>query len=170
MERMWAPWRGDYVTGGSEQEDGCLFCRKGAPGDDEARQVLKRGEHCFILLNRYPYNVGHLMIAPYRHVAELDGLNPEELREILILTQEGIAALKSVMAPQGFNVGFNLGSCAGAGIADHLHLHVVPRWAGDTNYMPVLAGTRVMPQSLEDVFSQLKERFQPCEPRQSDES
>jgi len=158
MERIWAPWRGDYVTG-TDQPDGCLFCRQGQPGDDAARQVLFRGRDCFVLLNRYPYNSGHLMIAPYRHTADFPGLNPGESAELLKLAQDSVRVLAARMKPQGFNLGFNLGRSAGAGVADHLHLHVVPRWEGDTNFMPVLGGTRVMPQSLEEVYGLLRSGF-----------
>jgi len=163
MERIWAPWRGDYVTGAKNPE-GCFFCRKGQPGDDAARHILFRGRDCFVLLNRYPYNSGHLMIAPYRHTADFAGLSPREAAELLKLAQDSVRVLEERVKPQGFNLGFNLGRSAGAGVADHLHLHVVPRWDGDTNFMPVLGATRVMPQSLEEVYGLLRSGFEQSNP------
>jgi ATP adenylyltransferase len=144
---LWAPWRIEYVTGAKDGE--CIFCAGAAASDDRATRIVERGACCFTLLNTFPYASGHLMVAPYRHVAWLDDLDDREALELLQLTQRAIALLRRVMTPDGFNVGLNLGRVAGAGIADHLHLHVVPRWDGDTNFMPVLAGTRVMPQALD---------------------
>jgi len=138
---LWAPWRIDYILGPKTGE--CIFCHP-----DPAR-VLESGEHCLTMLNAYPYAPGHVMVAPRRHVAELDELSDHELLELMQLAQHSIAALRGAMNPDGFNVGLNLGEVAGAGIADHLHLHVVPRWRGDTNFMPLLADTHVVPQSLD---------------------
>jgi ATP adenylyltransferase len=146
VERLWAPWRLDYVQNADEQ-DGCVFCRA-AGGDDEDGLVLRRGERAFALLNRFPYASGHLLVAPYRHGSAFDTLDDAEALEVHRLAVEGIAALRAVYAPEGFNAGWNLGRVAGAGIVDHGHLHVVPRWSGDTNFMPVFADVRVIPEHL----------------------
>lgn len=157
MERLWAPWRLEYIT--QEKSGGCIFCEKPLAEDDRANYLLLRGDHAFVLLNAFPYNNGHLMVAPYAHLSELDELPHETLVEMMHLCQEATLALKLALHPDGFNVGFNLGAAAGAGIKDHLHLHVVPRWGGDTNFMPVLADVRVVPQSLERSWQELSEAF-----------
>jgi ATP adenylyltransferase len=136
-----------------------LFCAKARVRDQEKAGILFRGDKAFVALNSYPYNSGHLMVAPYRHLADLEKLGGEETVEILELVQRSVAAIKTVMRPQGFNVGFNLGRPAGAGIVNHLHVHVVPRWNGDTNFMPVLSRTRVISQSLQAVYRLLRTRF-----------
>ena len=141
MERLWAPWRLEYVEQVDERP-GCIFC------EPEPELVLERGEHAFLLLNRFPYSAGHLMAAPLRHAGSFGGLTDEEALEIHRLAERGIAALAETYAPQGYNLGWNLGRIAGAGITDHVHLHLVPRWAGDTNFMPVLADVKVMPEHL----------------------
>jgi ATP adenylyltransferase len=146
-ERLWAPWRLEYVQAADEQE-GCVFCRAAASGDDEAELVVHRGELAFVLLNKFPYASGHLLVAPYRHDSSFDDLSAEEALEVHRLATAGIEALRAVYRPEGFNVGWNLGRIAGAGIADHGHAHVVPRWGGDTNFMPVLADVRVLPEHL----------------------
>ena len=144
---LWAPWRTEYV--GSAKHEGCVFCAAVSAGDDVAARIVDRGNTCFTLLNAYPYASGHVMVVPYRHVAGLDELEDAEQLDVFRLSRRAVAALESVMHPHGFNIGLNLGEAAGAGFADHLHLHVVPRWRGDTNFMPVLAGTRVVSQALE---------------------
>jgi ATP adenylyltransferase len=146
VERLWAPWRLEYVQHADEQ-DGCVFCRAAA-GDDETGLVVHRGERAFALLNRFPYSSGHLMVAPYRHGAGFDSLDDGEALEVHRLSVRAIEALRAVYVPDGFNVGWNLGRIAGAGIVDHGHVHVVPRWSGDTNFMPVLADVRVIPEHL----------------------
>ena len=146
MDRLWAPWRLEYVQGADEIE-GCVFCHA-AEGDDEEQLVVHRGERAFVLLNKFPYTSGHLMVAPSRHGAGFADLDEAEALEVHRLATEGIAALTAVFRPEGFNVGWNLGRVAGAGIVDHAHLHVVPRWGGDTNFMPVLADVRVIPEHL----------------------
>ena len=146
MRQLWAPWRLEYIKS-ADEETGCIFCRA-AEADDEEGLVVKRGELAFVLLNRFPYASGHLMIAPYRHEGEFGELTSEEALEIHRLASAGLAALAERMRPQGFNLGWNLGRIAGAGVVDHLHQHVVPRWAGDTNFMPVLADVRVLPEHL----------------------
>ena len=152
MKRLWAPWRLEYVANADEQ-DGCVFCRAAAAGDEGL--VVARGEAAFVLLNRFPYASGHLMVAPYRHEGELGDLTDEEALEIHRLGSAALGALAQAMRPQGFNLGWNLGRIAGAGVVDHVHLHVVPRWAGDTNFMPVLADVRVLPEALEETRARL---------------
>jgi ATP adenylyltransferase len=159
-EHLWAPWRIEYITAGGDKAGGCFLCRDWAnPQDDEKNLVLARGEQCFAVLNRYPYNGGHLMIAPRHHVARLNDVPEEAMVEMLRLARVAERVLTAEMKPHGFNVGFNVGRPAGAGVADHLHLHVVPRWEGDTNFMPVLDDTRVVPVALEKVWQQLAPRF-----------
>src|SRR5437764_1796660 len=145
---LWAPWRIEYITGPKDGE--CIFCAAGpAAHQDPAHEPIDRTVHCLTILNAYPYAPGHVMIAPVRHVGALDDLTAEEMLETMQLARRSILAIRHAMSPEGFNVGLNLGKVAGAGIADHLHLHVVPRWEGDTNFMPLLADTHVIPQALE---------------------
>jgi ATP adenylyltransferase len=144
---LWAPWRIQYITGKASGE--CPFCASQREQGEPFERPLDRGRRCFSLLNRYPYASGHLMVAPYRHVGSLDELDDEELAELMQLARRGVAAQREAMSPDGFNVGLNLGRVAGAGITDHVHLHVVPRWEGDNSFMPVLADIRVIPQALQ---------------------
>jgi ATP adenylyltransferase len=153
-EQLWAPWRLAYVAAADEQ-DGCVICLAAA-GDDKDRLVVRRGREAFVLLNKYPYASGHLMISPFRHVGELADLTDGEALELHRLAVEGTKALTSTFRPQGFNLGWNLGRIAGAGVADHVHLHVVPRWAGDTNFMPVLADVKVLPEHLTETRRKLE--------------
>jgi ATP adenylyltransferase len=146
VERLWAPWRLEYIASADEQP-GCIFCAA-VEGEDEEKLVVHRGERAIVLLNRFPYASGHLMVAPKRHVGDFGELEDEEVVEIHRLASSGIGALAQTYEPQGYNLGWNLGRVAGAGIVDHVHLHVVPRWAGDTNFMPVLADVRVIPEHL----------------------
>jgi ATP adenylyltransferase len=158
MDTLWAPWRMDYIQG--PKQDGCFLCEiLRAGGDDRANLVLKRGRACAVVMNRYPYNNGHLMVAPYRHVAALADLTPEERVEMMDLLAASVAALAAAMSPDGFNAGINLGRVAGAGLETHLHQHLVPRWNGDTNFMPVIAETKVIPQALDDLWTALRPRF-----------
>jgi ATP adenylyltransferase len=157
LRQLWAPWRLEYIQR-ADQQDGCVFCRAPRLGDDEGL-VVQRGELAFVLLNRFPYASGHLMVAPYRHEGEFGELAAEEALEIHRLTATSTGVLAQVMAPQGFNLGWNLGRIAGAGIVDHVHQHVVPRWAGDTNFMPVLADVKVMPEALEATRRKLAEAW-----------
>ncbi len=154
MERIWAPWRSAYVGRGAPE--GCIFCDKPAAGDDRLNHIVVRGESCFSMLNRYPYNNGHLMVAPFRHAAGLEELTSAELHQLILLVKDSVALLKTALSPAGFNVGINLGMAAGAGVAGHLHVHLVPRWEGDTNFMPVTAGTKVIPQSLDEMYALLR--------------
>lgn len=156
MDHLWAPWRMGYVS--AEQPEGCIFCSKPArPEADEENQILHRGDLVFIMLNVFPYNAGHLMVAPYRHVADPLEMAPQESSELLYGIRIALEVLKEAFKAEGFNVGMNVGQVAGAGYADHLHVHVVPRWAGDTNFMAVTADTRVVPQALASTYRQLKE-------------
>ena len=145
FQRLWAPDRLTYVTG--PKDDECPFCRVPL-GDDADGLVVHRGTTCYVVLNLYPYNPGHLMVVPFRHVSDYDSLTPAEVAEVGALTQDALRALRAASGAHGFNVGLNLGGVAGAGIAAHLHQHVVPRWGGDTNFMPVVGHTRVLPQLL----------------------
>jgi ATP adenylyltransferase len=159
-QRIWAPWRLPYVKDASkDSEAACIFCIKPAEDDDEANLIVHRGERCFVILNLFPYTSGHLMIAPYAHLPALQELDDDTVAEMMALAQRAMIVLEKKYDPHGYNVGFNQGRVAGAGYEGHIHLHVVPRWAGDTNYMPVLADTRVMPQSLEQSYEALKGEF-----------
>jgi ATP adenylyltransferase len=146
VRQLWAPWRLEYVRS-ADEDAGCVFCRAAAGSDDDGL-VVARGERAFVLLNRFPYASGHLMVAPFRHEGDFAGLDADEVLEIHRLAAAGMGALAETYAPQGFNLGWNLGRIAGAGVVDHVHLHVVPRWAGDTNFMPVLADVKVLPEAL----------------------
>jgi ATP adenylyltransferase len=157
MERLWAPWRLEYVQHADEQ-DGCVFCRAAA-GDDVEQLVVHRGERAFVLLNKYPYASGHLLVAPYRHGVNFPEFDEAEVLEVHRLATQGLVALEAAYRPDGFNLGWNVGRVAGAGIVDHGHLHVVPRWGGDTNFMPVLADVRVIPQHLADTRQRLAEAW-----------
>lgn len=158
MDRLWAPWRIGYVVG--EKPSGCIFCRKPAAGDDEKELILNRGPLSYVLMNAYPYNNGHLLVAPYEHIPNISGLSDDQLLDMMRLTKVWIGVLERAMAPDGFNVGINIGRVAGAGIEEHVHLHIVPRWNGDTNFMPVLADTRVVPQSLRECYELLRAEMQ----------
>src|SRR6266540_7340347 len=159
-QRIWAPWRLPYVKDASkDSESECIFCTKPAEEDDEANLIVHRGRLCFVILNIFPYTNGHLMIAPYAHLAALPDLDTDTTAEMMALAQRAMTVLDEQYSPHGYNAGLNQGRVAGAGYEGHIHLHVVPRWAGDTNYMPVLADTRVMPQSLEESYEALKGRF-----------
>jgi ATP adenylyltransferase len=138
----------------------CIFCAKPAEDDDEANLIVHRGDRCFVILNLYPYTNGHLMIAPYEHLATLPALGPETVAEMMALSQRAMTILEESYEPHGYNVGFNQGRVAGAGVEHHIHMHVVPRWGGDTNFMPVLADTRVMPQTLEQSYEALRGKFE----------
>jgi ATP adenylyltransferase len=150
MERLWAPWRMEYIDSARDEEPkGCLFCEAPKEGDDEKALIVARSEKSFAILNKYPYNSGHLMVAPFRHVGELEDLEDDEALDMQKLLQRSIKALKDAIHPDGFNLGMNLGTVAGAGVPDHLHWHVVPRWNGDTNFMPAVGNVKVLPQSLD---------------------
>jgi ATP adenylyltransferase len=157
MEILWAPWRIGYIVG--EKPQGCIFCEKPAEQHDAENFIVWRGRLCFVMLNRYPYNNGHLMVVPFAHIASLEDLDTETSQEMMSLTQQAIRILRRAMRPAAFNVGVNIGEAAGAGVAGHVHLHIVPRWDGDTNFMPVLSDTRVIAQSLESCYALLQPEF-----------
>jgi ATP adenylyltransferase len=156
MESLHAPWRIEYILSPKPKLEESIFAQIAQSSDDEGNYVIARDRTCFAVLNRYPYNGGHLMAVPYKQVADLNGLTEEELADLWKLTRRCLNALTAVMKPDGFNVGINLGKVAGAGIVEHLHIHVVPRWGGDTNFMPVLAGTGVVPEALKEVAAKLR--------------
>lgn len=156
MDRLWAPWRIGFMLKGEDKGD-CFLCRYPKENNDEANLVLYRGEKNFIILNAYPYNSGHLMVAPYRHIGRLDDMTYEESGEHFNLVRLSVKLLTKIMQPAGFNTGMNLGRVAGAGIADHIHTHIVPRWQGDANFMPVISETKVLPESLSVTYSKLKD-------------
>jgi ATP adenylyltransferase len=154
VERLWAPWRMEYLMAGGT--DRCIFCDKPAEKDDRKNLVLLRTPLSFVMLNVYPYTNGHLMVAPLRHVATFGELDPDERSDLMDAVAAAERILTSALSPQGMNVGVNLGHCAGAGVPGHLHVHMVPRWAGDTNFMPVVGETRVLPETLEETYDRLK--------------
>ena len=156
MKTLWAPWRIEYITGG--KKEGCIFCDKPKEGNDKKNLILYKGETSFIIMNRYPYSNGHLMAVPYRHINNMSELDHKERLELMNLTTKCIEIL-IVMNPDGFNIGMNLGTAGGAGIDDHLHFHIVPRWNGDTNFMPLIADVKVMPEYLEDTYETLSEQL-----------
>ncbi len=156
-ENLWAPWRIDYILG--EKETGCIFCKKPKEYNDKDNLILFRGKKSFVIMNRYPYNSGHLMVVPYTHKKDIEDLEDEEILEMGKLIKICIKVLKKVMKPDAFNIGVNIGKVAGAGIEEHIHYHIVPRWNGDTNFMPVISNTRVIPEALEKTYEKLKEEF-----------
>lgn len=156
MECLHAPWRIEYILSPKPELKQGIFASIAQSSDDEANYVIVRDRTCFALLNRYPYNGGHLMVVPYKEVPDLNGLTGEELADLWMLARRCINALTAVMKPDGCNVGINLGKVAGAGILEHVHIHIVPRWNGDTNFMPVLAGTGVVPQALTEIAARLR--------------
>jgi ATP adenylyltransferase len=160
MEPLHAPWRIDYILAPKERaSEGSLFSKIAHSSEDESNYVVARDRTCYAVLNAYPYSGGHLLVVPYKQVADLSGLTDEEMTDLMRLTRRCTEVLRQVMNPQGFNVGMNLGKVAGAGITEHLHIHVVPRWSGDTNFMPVIAGTTVLPEALHEVAAKLRAAF-----------
>lgn len=161
MERLWSPWRSRYIASGVDsQAAGCVFCNIAAdPAGDASHFVLHRGEHAFVLLNLYPYITGHLMVVPYLHTSEFDSAPKEITDEMMDLVKRSQTALRVVYSPSGFNMGMNLGSAGGAGIADHIHIHLLPRWSGDTNFMTTVGESRVIPEALEITYSKLVPQF-----------
>ncbi len=153
MDRLWAPWRVEYIQG--PEEDHCIFCVDEDPANDQARLIMARGKHSYVIMNRYPYSSGHLMVAPYRHLADTAELENHEALEIHQMMVRSQRVLRDVCVAKGFNIGWNIGKAAGAGVADHIHMHIVPRWAGDSNFMPILAETRVIPEHIETTYSLL---------------
>ncbi len=157
MEHLWAPWRAEYIQRATES--GCILFQKLRENNDEANFIVYRGQHNFIILNAFPYNPGHLMVAPYRHIANLQDLGDEEANELFGTIKTSLQLLEKAMRPMGFNVGLNLGKVAGAGIAEHIHTHIVPRWQGDTNFMPVLSDTKILSEALISTYKKLKAKL-----------
>lgn len=156
MDRLWAPWRVKYIT--NKQPLKCIFCRKPLEKNNKKNFIIKRGKNVFSVLNIFPYNTGHLMVAPYRHVKDLRRLNAQETRELMDLVKESLTLLDKKLKPEGYNIGLNLGRVAGAGFAGHVHMHIVPRWSGDTNFMPATNNTKVMSRSLEELHKILADK------------
>lgn len=165
METMWAPWRIEYIL--SEDEKGCVFCHA---LKDKDGLTLYKGRKTLVVMNKFPYINGHLLVAPIRHIAALDELGPTEMGALLSTVEQSVGVLKTAMQPDGFNVGLNLGRVAGAGIEEHLHFHIVPRWFGDTNALTVFADVRVIPEHLKDTYTNLKPYFDEIEPTYSDQT
>lgn len=157
LDILWAPWRMEYILG--EKEKDCIFCTRLQSQEDQKNLILYRGEHNFIIMNKYPYNNGHLMVVPNRHTSDFESLTEPESLEMMNLIAKSIRVLKAAIRPEGFNIGINLGTIAGAGIDDHLHFHIVPRWAADTNFMPVVAETKVISEALDETWGRLKKFF-----------
>jgi len=162
LSRLWAPWRIEYIR--QAKDSACVLCTAPARHDDEAAGILYRGRLNFIIMNAYPYSPGHLMVAPFRHTADLEAITPEESAEHHELVKLAVSLLRTAVRPEGFNVGLNLGRVAGAGVDQHLHTHIVPRWQGDTNFMPVLSGTRVLSESLVSMYKRLKDALGQVQP------
>ncbi|RII29394.1 MAG: HIT family hydrolase [Geobacter sp.] len=156
MERIWAPWRMSYISN-TEHEDGCIFCLAWESSDDQEKLVLVRRQHSLIMLNRYPYTCGHLMVAPVRHTAEMNDLDDDQVLDLIKGVRQACDLLRKVAHPGGINIGMNLGKAAGAGVEEHLHIHVVPRWNGDTNFMTVTGSVRVIPEGLMESYARLAE-------------
>jgi ATP adenylyltransferase len=154
-ERLWTPWRMEYIKA-ANREDVCIFCALPEAGDDEGSLIVARGKLAFLILNKYPYNPGHLMTVPFRHIAGYEQLTAEEHVEVASLTARAMGALKAAYGPQGYNVGVNQGRVAGAGIVDHIHVHVVPRWGGDTNFMTTVGEVKVLPETLDATYAKLR--------------
>ena len=157
MKRIWAPWRIEYIK--SEKSPECIFCEMLKFGDDRKMLILERGETCFVVMNKFPYTNGHLIVAPCEHTGDIAALKAPVPAEMFAMIQKCVKVLKAVMKPHGFNIGLNLGLAAGAGVEDHLHFHIVPRWNGDNNFMPVLADCRTINEHLEETYLNLKEHF-----------
>lgn len=157
MKRLWSPWRIKYIL--SPKPKNCVLCEKMSDHRDRENYILYRSSRGYIMLNPYPYNNGHLMVVPLKHVPSLEQLGQEELLDLMNLTVKGIEALRKALKPEGFNIGINIGKAAGAGIVDHVHIHIVPRWEGDTNFMAVMAETKVIPELLDQTYDRLIEHF-----------
>lgn len=157
MKKLWAPWRMDYIR--SEKENGCIFCDKPSNNDDREMLILYRGELAFVMMNLYPYNNGHLMVSPFSHVDNSNDMSTEERNEIMSLADNSMKILKQEMNAEGFNFGANIGNSGGAGIEEHIHFHIVPRWQGDTNFMPVVGNTKVQVEGLKETYDNLKLQF-----------
>lgn len=158
MNHLWSPWRMEYIES-SDKEEGCVFCNAQARQDSAENLIAHRGKNAYVIVNRYPYTSGHLMVIPFEHKGNLEELDPETRAEMMELTSHSITTLKNIYKPQGFNVGVNIGDVAGAGVLGHVHIHIVPRWKGDTNFMSSVGETRVLPENLEDTYQRVKKEF-----------
>jgi len=158
MKVLWAPWRMGYILS-NDKEDGCIFCPGKDRSKDEERLILSVGQHTMVLMNRYPYNNGHLLVAPVKHVSGLGQLNNKETLDLLLTVRKTVEILKEIMNPEGFNVGLNLGRVAGAGMEEHMHFHIVPRWKGDTNFMTVVGDVRVIPEHIKETYKKLRPHY-----------
>jgi len=158
MKQLWAPWRMTFIRD-NKKEKGCFLCQAAKGKGPDRNLVVARRDKCFCLLNKFPYNNGHLLVAPYRHKGRLSDLTREELSDVMWLLRDAQEALRKALAPDGFNLGANIGAAAGAGVPGHFHFHIVPRWKGDTNYMPVLGDVKVIPQALSEIARDLREHF-----------
>lgn len=158
MDRLWATWRMGYITG--EKESGCVFCRIVSDDRDEENLVLHRGAHCFAVMNLYPYNNGHIMVIPYSHISDLSLLKDEECSELMKTVRFFSKIIKKAINPEGMNIGMNIGRSGGAGIADHLHIHIVPRWTGDSNFMPIIGETRVISEHIKETYGKLRKAME----------
>ena len=159
MEFVWSPWRYDYITTAGKTPESCVFCVGEDTSADPERLIVYRGAQNFVILNLFPYTSGHFMVAPYAHIAVIEDSTPEQMAEMMELAKRGITALRKLYKPEGFNIGMNLGHCAGAGVREHFHLHVVPRWIGDANFMSITGETRVLPEELSVTYRRIKEVF-----------
>jgi ATP adenylyltransferase len=160
MEIKFTPWRMAYISGADTAASAeCVLCALGREAPATANLVLRHGTSCYVLMNLYPYNTGHLMVVPYQHSADLAGLDAAVADELFDLTRRSVAALTAAMAPHGFNIGMNLGRTAGAGIDEHMHMHIVPRWDGDANFMPIIGGTKLIPEALDQTYAKLQPLF-----------
>ena len=158
MNHLWSPWRMRYIEN-HEKQEGCVFCNAQAKADSAENLIAFRGKNAYVILNRYPYTSGHLMVAPFKHKSSLEELDLETRTEMMELTSRCMTVLRNIYNPQGYNMGANIGAAAGAGVVGHVHIHIVPRWAGDTNFMSTLGETRVLPESLEDTYRRVREGF-----------
>ncbi len=156
MDYLWTPWRYQYITN-VDKTEGCIFCEKAAENDDQQALIVHRAQYCFVILNAFPYTSGHVMVVPYEHVDQLQKLSPEAAAEMMQLSQRLEGVLRSLYHPDGLNLGMNLGKAAGAGIAGHIHMHVLPRWVADANFMTVVGETRILPETLEETHRRIKE-------------
>ncbi len=159
MDRLWAPWRMQYIQNVDKKDEGCIFCNKPAETDDRKNLILYRGTSCFVMMNLFPYNNGHLMVVPYQHTSDILSLDQQSVSELWSLVCLSKKVLSKSFCPEGFNIGMNLGRVSGAGIDQHIHMHIVPRWNGDSNFMPVIGNTKVISQAIEDTYDALQPHF-----------
>lgn len=160
MDRLWAPWRMGYIVNNSKDHTSCFLCEARKQNDDRKNYVLYRGRHSYVIMNLYPYNNGHLLVVPYAHVPDMNALSIDALTDLMKCTQDSLNALKQDMNPEGFNIGINIGKVAGAGLPEHMHIQIVPRWTGDTSYLTVFDETRVMPELLDGTYERLRPYFE----------